>query len=83
MSGPVVGDFDFEDHCVAFSRSAVAAGQSLNGNQIGFVINDDFFFKIIAGGARIRLVTHGRSGDVGDGVAALAHINGSDKRQRC
>ena len=83
MSRAVVGDFDLEDHGVAFGRSAVATGKCLDGDQIGFVIHDNGFVQVIAGGAWVRLIAHRRGGDIGDRVSALADINGAFEGQDC
>ena len=43
----VVDDFDLEGDGVSFVRCAVSAGQCLHCDQIGDVVDDNFFFKII------------------------------------
>ena len=83
MGRAVVGDFDLEDHGVAFGRSAVATGKCLDGDQIGFVIHNNGFVQVIANGVWIRLVARCRAGNVGESVSALANIHCALECQRC
>ena len=83
MGGTGVGDFDFEDHRVAFGRRAVATAKCLDGDKISIAIDVDGLFKVIAGGAWVRLITRCCGGNVGDHVAALTNIDGAFEGQRC
>ena len=82
LSGAIVGDFDQEGNDIAFGRCAVGTGECFDGDQVSFIIDDDFFFKIITGSTRIRLIARSRSRDIGDRVATLPYINGTFQGQR-
>ena len=81
LSQSVVGDLNLESDRIAFIRCAVSTGQCLHGDQIGDVVDDNFFFKVIPNGRRIGLVSCCGRRYVGDRVAAFTNINGTRKRQ--
>ena len=72
-----VCDYDLEGDSVTFIGSRIAAGERFDGYQVSKVVNDYFFFQVVTNGRRIGLISGSRCGDIGDGVASLANINGT------